>query len=90
MIALEMPEALMLYLGTALLLLFGVWVFFTYKDLRRKRPPVLFGLAVCSYCDFPYLAKTIYAIHRCPRCGLLNEKNWYRSQKRPAPTPRGK
>ncbi len=80
MISLNLTDALTLYLAASLLFIFLVWAFFNRRESRKKPPPNLFELAICEYCDFPYLAKTIHKLHRCPRCELMNQENWYRKK----------
>lgn len=76
----ELTNALTLYLAGFLVLLAFTWLFYLLRERRKKKIPPLFDLAICEYCDWPYLAKTHHKVSRCPRCHLLNKSHWYQKK----------
>ena len=75
MIQVEMSTALIIYLGLALGLCFGIWLH-THKKTRKKQPlPPLHTLVECEYCHFSFLGESVDNVSKCPQCHSLNHTN---------------
>lgn len=82
MIEVEMNLALLIYLGSLLLFIFGIWLWHNFSSRKKKRSFAATELAVCEYCHFAYLAQTSAQVNKCPSCLCLNKDNWYTREKK--------
>ena len=72
MIELSAHGALLLYLGSTLIVLLGLWVTHHYTSRRRKLNLNEQTLIVCEYCQYAYLDDPSQPVTRCPRCQSYN------------------
>lgn len=73
MIELSPAMALLIYLGSTLAILMGVWVSSHYRQRRRRFLPLEKDLNVCEFCHFAYLDTGAQKLTRCPRCDSFNK-----------------
>lgn len=64
--------ALMLYLGFALAVIFGIWLFQHFQFKRKPHLVLEQTLYKCEYCRFAYLSGSHQTITQCPQCKLFN------------------
>lgn len=78
MVEITAANALILYLGITLAILFGLWIFQHYASSKRTILSTPEELFLCEYCHFVYLEKAALKLTRCPGCRSLNEGNRYK------------
>ena len=74
MIEISPPTAAVLYLGTTLFTILGIWLYNHYTARRKERPPLEKKLNVCEFCHFAYLDNSDKGVTRCPQCNSYNAK----------------
>jgi len=71
MITVDYDIAIAAYLSFAITLVYGLWLFYTYRDERIERGDE--NLHHCIYCGYPFRNFTLDKVLKCPRCHSLNE-----------------
>jgi len=72
-IPLDAGEIFFIYLFLFLTVLFLVWLSFEHVNrTKHYEPPVKRGFR-CAICAYTYTADRDEPVHRCPRCGSLQE-----------------
>lgn len=75
MIELTFVTAFMLYLGSTLALILGIWGFSHYQTKNKQIMSLEKSLSTCEYCHFAYLNDSAKKITQCPQCGSYNRKS---------------
>ena len=65
--------AIMIYLGTTLLTILGLWIVHHYKTKNRQIFSFPTKLFVCEYCHCVYQERAELQVTRCPQCHSLNK-----------------
>lgn len=74
MIEISPSTAAVLYLGTTLFTILGIWFYNHYKAKNKERAPLEKKLNVCEFCHFAYLDNSSKGVTRCPQCNSYNAK----------------
>jgi len=70
----DVSMAVFLYVMTALLAIFGLWIFFEKKAVLPKFLREEADVWECSICAYTYVDSTHHEISQCPRCKCYNKK----------------
>lgn len=73
MFEISATTALMLYLGTTLGAILGLWGCQHYKRRHAKINPARQVLFVCEYCHFAYLDDLDKTVTQCAQCQSFNK-----------------
>ena len=74
MIRVDIAMAVFLYLTTALLAVFFLWIFFEKKAVLPKFVREEADVWECSICSYTYVDSTHQEISQCPQCKSYNKK----------------
>ena len=74
MIRLDISSAVFLYVTSALLAVFLLWIFFERKAILPKFVREEADVWECSICSYTYVDSTHHEISQCPQCKSYNKK----------------
>ena len=74
MIRLDVSTAVFLYVMSALLVIFFLWIFFEKKAALPKFTREEADVWECSICGYTYVDSLHHEISRCPQCKSYNKR----------------
>ncbi|MBS0654248.1 MAG: hypothetical protein JSR46_00580 [Verrucomicrobia bacterium] len=74
MIELPADIACLIYLGIAVTVLLGIWLYSHLASRKKKQVEFPLQYHSCEFCNFTYLENPAEKLSRCPQCNLLNDK----------------
>ncbi len=74
MIEVTPDTACVLYLGIAMMIVLGMWLF-RYKKHKTNAIPYAKRHIVCEFCHTSYIDNPEKLLTRCPECQFLNNKS---------------
>jgi len=73
MIQVSLNVLVFIYLALMLGMIFGAWIFSSWRRQRRERIAFRHVLR-CGICGLEFADPSATLLPRCPRCGSLNER----------------
>ena len=68
MITINFSDAISAYLCGALLLVFGLWIFYNYREPHRRLSDDTEKITQCPYCSYVFINQQKSEIFSCPEC----------------------
>ena len=75
MIRVDVSTAVFLYVMSALLVIFLLWIFFERKAVLPKFLREEADVWECTICAYAYVDSTHHEISQCPQCKSYNKKS---------------
>lgn len=74
MIEISATHAFLLYLGSCLIALLGLWGYQHFRTRKQRISLEAQLLVKCEYCHTAYLADVVRSVSRCPCCQAFNKR----------------